>query len=66
MSKSWARKSIVARVDIHEGESINRKMLCMKRPGSGLAPTDISKVIGSRATRNIKADTLISLDDIGK
>ena len=66
LSKLWARKSIVARVDILEGESINREMLCMKRPGSGLAPTDISKVIGSRATRNIKADTLISLDDIGK
>lgn len=66
LSKSWARKSIVAKVDIQRGETILRDMLCMKRPGSGLAPTDISKVVGNRATRNIKADTLISLEDIDK
>lgn len=66
LSRLWARKSIVAKIDIQKGETIRRDMLCMKRPGSGLAPTDIAKVVGNRAIRHIKADTLISLEDIGK
>lgn len=65
LSRLWARKSIVARVDIQKGAIIAKELLCMKRPGSGLAPKDISKVLGMRALRDIKADTVISLEDIG-
>ncbi len=34
-------------------------MLTAKRPGTGISPADIQKVIGSRAATDIKDDTII-------
>lgn len=63
-SKEWARKSIVAKVDIKRGDVITEDMLTLKRPGTGISPEDISKVIGRRTKRNIKIDSLLQFDDL--
>jgi len=44
-----ARRSIVAYKNIKAGKKIIEKDLCFKRPGNGLAPSEIKKVIGLRA-----------------
>lgn len=58
-SLSWARKSLVASVDISEGELITYEKLCVKRPGLGIIPADIDRVVGKKAKVKIEADTII-------
>lgn len=54
-----ARRSIVAKVDIIEETNIKEDMLSFKRPGTGIPPTDIMRVVGMKAKVNIKKDELI-------
>jgi N,N'-diacetyllegionaminate synthase len=56
---SVARKSIVARKYIKKGEFFTNDNLTVKRPGSGISPMDWDKVIGKRAERDYRRDTLI-------
>jgi N-acetylneuraminate synthase len=58
--KRVARRSIVARVDIHRGTIITEDMLDVKRPGMGIEPKYIERIIGKRAKINIKKDELIT------
>jgi len=55
-----ARKSVVAKVRIPAGTQILRGMLTVKRPGSGISPRDMDKLIGKTARGGIPADSLIS------
>ena len=54
-----ARKSIVALTDIKEGEVFNESNITVKRPGTGISPMKWNEVLGSRASRNYKADELL-------
>ena len=54
-----ARKSIVALTDIKEGELFNESNITVKRPGNGISPMKWNEVLGSRASRNYKADELL-------
>ena len=58
-----ARKSIVASMDIAKGAIVTREMLDVKRPGTGLEPKNIQKIIGMKAKRDIRKDQLISWMD---
>lgn len=61
----YARRSIVANTFIPKGTVINRSMLEMKRPGTALPSEYIDHIVGRRAVRNIEADTLLELVDVG-
>lgn len=54
-----ARKSIVANRTIKKGETIGRENIAIKRPGTGIPPSFIDKIIGSRTRENISADEQI-------
>ena len=54
-----ARRSIVAKVDIPEDTVITEDMLAFKRPGTGVAPKDINKIVGKRTKSLIETDTII-------
>ena len=56
-----ARNSIVAATDIKKGEKFTRKNLGIKRPGRGISPMQLFKVIGKIARRNFNQDELIKL-----
>ncbi len=56
-----ARRSIVAKVDIPVGTVITEHILAFKRPGTGVSPKDVSKLLGSKTKHNIKKDELIKL-----
>jgi N,N'-diacetyllegionaminate synthase len=60
------RKSIVANGDIKKNEIIQKDMISIKRPGSGIPPSDIEKIIGKRAANDIKNATLLSLEMVNE
>jgi len=57
------RRSIVASVDIRQGELISEDMLDFKRPGTGLPPEAVKYVIGKKAKRDIAFDEIIFSED---
>jgi N-acetylneuraminate synthase/N,N'-diacetyllegionaminate synthase len=54
------RKSLVVLKTVPRGTLLERSMLGALRPGSGLAPRWLSRVVGRRARRDIAAMTLLS------
>ena len=56
-----ARKSLVASRDIKKGELLSMNNICAKRPGSGISPMDIDKVLFSAAIRDFSKDDLIEI-----
>ena len=58
------RKSIVAKRNIKKEKIITGYMIIIKRPGIGIQPRFIDKVIGRKTKREIKEDTLISMEDL--
>ena len=41
---------------LEKGKKINRNDLVFKRPGTGISPMDVNKIIGRRVKKNIKAN----------
>ncbi len=54
------RKSVVASQRIEAGESLARKMLTIKRPGTGVAPFDLEKILGRRVNAHLEPDEVIT------
>ena len=55
------RKSIVAKNNIKKGELFSVKNLSFKRPGYGISPMKIMRILGKRAKKNFKKDDLIKI-----
>ena len=58
--KRSARRSLVARVDIKSGTTLTSKMISLKRPGTGIPPVDLERVIGGKAKTDILAEQIIT------
>ena len=58
------RKSVVANVNIKKGETIGLDMLALKRPGHGVQPVDMDKVVGKKAVVNIPEGTVLLFEMI--
>lgn len=58
------RKSVVAARDIVAGETFTLENLALKRPGTGLPPKELDKLIGARARRTLLEDDLVELADV--
>ncbi len=56
---SVARRSLVAARDLAAGDVLTAASIAIKRPGTGLAPSMLSSLIGRRARVAIPADALI-------
>jgi N,N'-diacetyllegionaminate synthase len=56
-----ARTSIVASKQIAKGEKFTSKNLTIKRPGNGISPMKLFKVIGKISRKNFAEDELIKL-----
>ncbi len=56
-----ARKSIVARHHIKEGEIFSEDNLTIKRPGDGLSPMKWYEILGKKATHSYEEDEKIEL-----
>lgn len=58
------RRSIVAKVDINEGEKITRDMITTKAPNVGIKPKYIHDLNGKTVNTNIKKDKHIKWNDV--
>ena len=56
-----ARKSIVAKRDIKQGEVFTEENITTKRPGNGVSPMKWYEVLGTKAVRDFGEDELICL-----
>jgi len=56
-----ARKSIVAAIDIKEGDVISEENITIKRPGNGISPLLWESLLGKTAGRNFAADELLEV-----
>lgn len=59
-NRDVARKSLVAARPIRKGEVLDRASLAVKRPGTGIAPADLPRVLGRRAARDLAADEVLT------
>lgn len=57
------KRSIVAARDIKCGEVIKETDIDFKRPGTGIEPKYYELIVGRKATRDIKMDQILSLED---
>jgi N-acetylneuraminate synthase len=57
-------KSLVAAVDIEEGQILTRNHLTAKKPGGGIPPSQLKDVIGLRITKFVKKDDPIHDTDL--
>ncbi len=63
-SLKWASKSLVAINDISEGTCISINDLTSKRPGTGISPSLLNKVIGRTAKNELVKDKVIQWEDL--
>ena len=59
-----ARKSIYLKNDVLSGHIINIHDLIMKRPGDGISPMQVDKIIGKKILSDLKKDHKLKLKDI--
>ena len=52
--KVLARRSVFVLKDIEKGQVFNYENLGIRRPGNGLNPIEIEKIIGKKATKKIQ------------
>ena len=56
-----ARKSIVLNKNLKKGEIIKRRFISFKRPGTGILPTNIKKVLGKKMKFNVSKNRLLKI-----
>ncbi|OHC73463.1 MAG: hypothetical protein A3G18_08595 [Rhodospirillales bacterium RIFCSPLOWO2_12_FULL_58_28] len=63
-SQFWALKSLVATRFLAAGAVIDAAMLTAKRPGDGLPPSELPRIIGRKLAREIEEDMPIRVEDL--
>lgn len=59
-TRLYDKRSIVSLRDIREGEVMTEDMVTYKRPGTGIWPEKLDRLIGKVAKEHIKADTVLT------
>ena len=63
-TRDVARRSLVAARRIARGERLERAMLAIKRPGTGIPPAALERVLGRAARRDLAVDEVIGWEDL--
>ena len=61
--KEIVRKSLVTKNKLLKGTKIEREMLDIKRPATGIPPFEIDKVVGKTVKKDIKKDSVLCWSD---
>jgi len=61
--KKDARRSITAIQEIKEGEIFSQENLGLRRPGTGLKPIEIEKIIGLKSIKKIIKGHVLQKED---
>ena len=62
--KKVARKSIVLNRDVKKGTMLQREMLSIKRPGTGIPPKFINDIIGKEIIEDLKSGTVVLWENL--
>lgn len=57
-----ARKSLIANIDIPKGARLALEWVVIKRPGTGLPPAMLPRLVGLKVKNNIPSGTLLNLE----
>jgi N,N'-diacetyllegionaminate synthase len=57
-------KSIVAAQDLYSGQVLSPSDLTLKKPGTGLASSELPRLYGKRLKVNLKKDAVLTLSDL--
>ena len=60
----WARRSIVSTKNIIKGQKLTRNNVFSKRPGIGIPSYNYFKILGKKAKKNIRSNSLIKFNDL--
>ena len=58
-ARKYARRSIVAKIDIKKGDVLKLDMLTFKRKGTGISPKHINLILNKITKRKINKDEII-------
>lgn len=61
-TRDVARRSVVLQRDVPRGRALGRDDLCLRRPGTGIAPDQWSRLLGRRLREDAVAHTLLTWD----
>ena len=59
-----ARRSLVLSQDIKKNTVLKKNHLIPKRPGNGISPKEINKIIGKKINKDLKEDYILKYKDI--
>ena len=54
-----AKKSCVTNKDLKKNHILKKQDICFKRPGTGISPLELNKILGKRIIRDIKKNKVI-------
>jgi sialic acid synthase SpsE len=63
-ARTNARRSIVLERDVAAGQKLAATDLGFKRPGTGIPPYELERVVGRRALRDLSAGTVLVSEDL--
>lgn len=63
-TKKLFGKSVALRIECPAGTTISEEMLTLKKPGNGIGPEDISKLIGSKLKNKVEPNRLLMWTDV--
>ncbi|WP_448585441.1 N-acetylneuraminate synthase [Thermaurantiacus sp.] len=63
--RALARRSLAAADDLDAGMILQEAHLVALRPGTGIAPRELDRVVGRRLARPLRAGTLLRWEDLG-
>ncbi len=58
------RRSIFTSVSLKNNEKITLKKIFFRRPGNGIPPNKILKVLGKKTKKKIEKNSLLKMSDI--
>jgi sialic acid synthase SpsE len=63
-NREVALKSIVSRRRLEAGHVLSEDDIYMSRPGTGISPAELSRVLGRALTRSLAEETPLRWDDL--
>ena len=65
-SRKYARRSIVIKKNLNKNYKLKLSDLIIKRPGTGVLPKFLNKIVGKKINKNLKEDHILKWGDISK
>ena len=58
------RRSIFTRQSLKKNEKITLEKILLRRPGSGISPNKVVRILGKKVNKNINKNSLLKMSDV--